>query len=58
MNHLILSFNSDTPVIVKFEGGIVPDCRAMDLSIDPIVEQYNDSNGILLIVMNWRDCSC
>ncbi len=34
--------NSDTPVIVKFEAGMVPDCRAMDLWIDPIVEQYND----------------
>lgn len=34
--------NSDTPVIVKFEAGWCPDCRAMDLWIDPIVEQYND----------------
>ncbi|MBI5974100.1 thioredoxin family protein [Staphylococcus canis] len=32
---------SDSPVIVKFEAGWCPDCRAMDMWIDPIVEKYN-----------------
>ncbi|HEC2243111.1 TPA: thioredoxin family protein [Staphylococcus delphini] len=39
------SFNeviqSNKPVIVKFEAGWCPDCRAMDMWIDPIVEKYN-----------------
>ncbi|NBK46166.1 thiol reductase thioredoxin [Staphylococcus delphini] len=39
------SFNeviqSNEPVIVKFEAGWCPDCRAMDMWIDPIVEKYN-----------------
>ncbi|MEJ7541817.1 thioredoxin family protein [Staphylococcus intermedius] len=39
------SFNqviqSNEPVIIKFEAGWCPDCRAMDMWIDPIVEKYN-----------------
>lgn len=39
------SFNqviqSSHPVIIKFEAGWCPDCRAMDMWIDPIVEKYN-----------------
>ncbi|PCF51246.1 thioredoxin family protein [Staphylococcus delphini] len=39
------SFNEviqcNEPVIVKFEAGWCPDCRAMDMWIDPIVEKYN-----------------
>lgn len=39
-------FNStvqnDKPVIVKFEAGWCPDCKAMDMWIDPIVEKYKD----------------
>ncbi|MCD8914219.1 thioredoxin family protein [Staphylococcus simulans] len=33
---------SNEPVIIKFEAGWCPDCRAMDMWIDPIVEKYND----------------
>lgn len=33
---------SSEPVIVKFEAGWCPDCKAMDMWIDPIVEKYND----------------
>ncbi|WP_412519671.1 thioredoxin family protein [Staphylococcus simulans] len=33
---------SNAPVIIKFEAGWCPDCRAMDMWIDPIVEKYND----------------
>lgn len=33
---------SETPVIMKFEAGWCPDCRAMDMWITPITEQYND----------------
>ena len=29
---------SDQPVIIKFEAGWCPDCKAMDLWIDPIIE--------------------
>ena len=39
--------NSDTPVIVKFEAGWCPDCRAMDLWIDPIVEGRNENEGFI-----------
>ena len=35
---------SDEPVIVKFEAGWCPDCNAMDMWIDPIVEKYNNYN--------------
>ncbi|OFO48064.1 thiol reductase thioredoxin [Staphylococcus sp. HMSC072B07] len=33
---------SNEPVIIKFEAGWCPDCRAMDMWIDPFVEKYND----------------
>ena len=33
---------SEQPVIVKFEAGWCPDCKAMDMWIDPIVDKYND----------------
>lgn len=33
---------SDNPVIIKFEAGWCPDCRAMDMWIDPIVKKYDD----------------
>lgn len=32
---------SEQPVIVKFEAGWCPDCKAMDMWIDPITEKYN-----------------
>lgn len=32
---------SNQPVIIKFEAGWCPDCKAMDLWIDPIIEKYN-----------------
>ena len=38
------TIQSDNPVIVKFEAGWCPDCRAMDMWIDPIVEKYNNYN--------------
>ncbi|MBO1199890.1 thioredoxin family protein [Staphylococcus simiae] len=34
--------NSDQPVIIKFEAGWCPDCKAMDMWIDPIMEEYNN----------------
>src|SRR5699024_2633915 len=34
----------DITVIVKFEVGWCPDCRAMDMWIEPIVEKYNNYN--------------
>ena len=33
---------SNEPVIIKFEAGWCPDCRAMDMWIDLLVEKYND----------------
>ena len=36
------AINSANPVIVKFEADWCPDCKAMDMWIDPIVEKYND----------------
>ncbi|MCG7339476.1 thioredoxin family protein [Staphylococcus sp. ACRSN] len=36
------TIQSDQPVIVKFEAGWCPDCKAMDMWIDPITEKYND----------------
>ena len=38
------TIQSDAPVIVKFEAGWCPDCKAMDMWIDPIVEKYNNYN--------------
>ena len=38
------TINSDNPVIVKFEAVWCPDCKAMDMCIDPIQEKYNDYN--------------
>ncbi|MGD3157456.1 thioredoxin family protein [Staphylococcus cohnii] len=38
------TIQSDEPVIVKFEAGWCPDCKAMDMWIDPIVEKYNNYN--------------
>ena len=38
------TIQSDSPVIVKFEAGWCPDCKAMDMWIDPIVEKYNNYN--------------
>lgn len=39
------SFNqiiqSEQPVVIKFEAGWCPDCKAMDMWIDPIIEKYN-----------------
>ncbi len=39
------SFNqiiqSEQPIIIKFEAGWCPDCKAMDMWIDPIIEKYN-----------------
>lgn len=35
------TINNDQPVIVKFEAGWCPDCKAMDMWIDPIVDKYN-----------------
>lgn len=36
------TIQSDNPVIVKFEAGWCPDCKAMDMWIDPITEKYNE----------------
>ena len=36
------TINSKEPVIIKFEADWCPDCKAMDMWIDPIVEKYND----------------
>ncbi|AVP36563.1 thioredoxin [Staphylococcus felis] len=41
MNAFKSVIQSDSPVIIKFEAGWCPDCRAMDMWIDPIVEKYN-----------------
>lgn len=41
MNSFNQVIQSSEPVIVKFEAGWCPDCRAMDMWIDPIVEKYN-----------------
>ena len=38
------TIQSDEPVIVKFEAGWCPDCKVMDMWIDPIVEKYNNYN--------------
>ena len=38
------TINSYQSVIVKFEAGWCPDCKAMDMWIDPIVEKYNNYN--------------
>ena len=35
------TINSKEPVIIKFEADWCPDCKAMDLWIDPIIEKYN-----------------
>jgi thiol-disulfide isomerase/thioredoxin len=34
----------NTTINVKFEAGWCPDCKAMDMWIDPIQEKYNDYN--------------
>lgn len=34
--------NSEQPVIVKFQAGWCPDCRRMDMFIDPIAEEFNE----------------
>ena len=31
----------DSKALVKFQAGWCPDCRRMDMFIDPIVEKYN-----------------
>lgn len=41
MNQFNEVIQSQSPVIIKFEAGWCPDCRAMDMWIDPIVEKYN-----------------
>lgn len=33
--------SSDKKIIIKFHAGWCPDCRRMDMFIDPIVEEYN-----------------
>ena len=38
------TIQSDAPVMVKFDAGWCPDCKAMDMWIDPIVEKYNNYN--------------
>ncbi|MEV9641411.1 thioredoxin family protein [Mammaliicoccus sciuri] len=32
---------SDNPVLVKFEADWCPDCKRMDMFIDPIIEKYD-----------------
>ena len=32
----------DSKALVKFQAGWCPDCKRMDMFIDPIVEQYDD----------------
>src|SRR5699024_11699553 len=44
VEQFITMIQSDAPVIVKFEAGWCPDCKAMDMWIDPIVEKYNNYN--------------
>ena len=41
------TIDSTDPVIIKFEADWCPDCKAMDMWIDPIVEKYNMSMGHL-----------
>lgn len=36
------AISSNKEVIVKFQAGWCPDCRRMDMFIDPIIEQYSD----------------
>ena len=36
------TIGSTDPVIIKFEADWCPDCKAMDMWIDPIVEKYNN----------------
>ena len=36
------TINSKEPVIIKFEADWCPDCKAMDMCIDPITEKYNN----------------
>ena len=36
------TIDSTDPVIIKFEADWCPDCKAMDMWIDPIVEKYNN----------------
>ena len=45
------TIESDKPVIVKFETGWCPDCKSMDMWIDPIVKNITTMIGILLTVM-------
>ena len=33
--------SSDKQTLVKFEAGWCPDCRRMEMFIDPIIEKYN-----------------
>lgn len=33
--------SSKDPVIIKFEAGWCPDCRRMDMFIDPIEQEYS-----------------
>ncbi|ARD47473.1 thiol reductase thioredoxin [Sporosarcina sp. P37] len=33
---------NDQPVLVKFEADWCPDCKRMDMFIDPIVEKYDN----------------
>lgn len=35
------AISTDQPIIVKFQAGWCPDCRRMDMFIDPIVAAYN-----------------
>ena len=51
------TIGSTDPVIIKFEADWCPDCKAMDMWIDPIVEKYkNDVMGIpsILIFQNGK----
>ncbi|QLK85568.1 thioredoxin family protein [Staphylococcus sp. 17KM0847] len=41
MNQFREVIQNTEPVIVKFEAGWCPDCKAMDMWIDPIVEKYS-----------------
>ncbi|MFD1205191.1 MULTISPECIES: thioredoxin family protein [Sporosarcina] len=33
--------NKDDKALIKFQAGWCPDCKRMDMFIDPIVEKYN-----------------
>ena len=46
------TIESDKPVIVKFEAGWCPDCKSMDMWIDP--SKNMTMIGILLTVMNSK----